>query len=93
MKTTISIPNDVFQQVQAAAKRLRVSRSEVFTRAVQHFLLIASDAEIKASYDAAFGDAADASDVDGFRREATRKALLAVEWHAAPSEARRSHGP
>ncbi len=35
MKTAISIPDEVFRQAEQAAKRLGVSRSEFFTRAVR----------------------------------------------------------
>lgn len=81
MKTAISVPDDVFQQVEIAAKRMRISRSEVFTRAVRRFLATAQDAEIKASYDAAFGDDDGEPQSDDFRRAAARKALLSVEWN------------
>jgi len=81
MKTAISVPDDVFRQVDRAAKRLGISRSEVFTRAVRRFLTAAKDAEIKASYDAAFGDdPEDAGSEEEFRRAASRQALLSVKW-------------
>lgn len=80
MKTAISVPDDVFRQVDVAAKRLGISRSEVFTRAARRFLAIAKDAEITASYDAAFGEDSAEMDSDAFRRAATREALLSVEW-------------
>jgi metal-responsive CopG/Arc/MetJ family transcriptional regulator len=38
MKTVISIPDDVFRQAEHAAKRLGMTRSELFTRAVRDFL-------------------------------------------------------
>lgn len=79
MKTAISIPDDVFEQAEQAAKRLGVSRSELFTRAVQAFLATRSAANITKSYDTAFGDAPE-SDSNAFRQEATRRALLDVEW-------------
>ncbi len=80
MKTAISVPDEVFHQVNRAAERLGISRSEVFTRAVRQFLLTARDAEIAASYDAAFGEEEAAPESDAFRRSAARRALLAVEW-------------
>lgn len=36
VKTAISLPDDTFQRVEAAAKRLGVSRSEFFARAAEH---------------------------------------------------------
>jgi hypothetical protein len=79
MKTAISIPDDVFEQAEQAAKRLGLSRSELFTRAVKAFLATRLERNITSSYNAAFGDGTD-SDVDAFRREATRRTLLDVEW-------------
>lgn len=79
MKTAISVPDDVFDEAERAAKRLGLSRSELFTRAVRAFLATRAEQNITSSYDAAFGDEDD-SDVDELRREGTRRALLDVEW-------------
>jgi antitoxin MazE6 len=38
MKTAISIPDDLFRAAERAAKRLGLSRSEFFQRAIAHFL-------------------------------------------------------
>lgn len=38
MKTAISLPDDTFQRVDHAAKRLGVSRSEFFARAAERWL-------------------------------------------------------
>lgn len=38
MKTAISVPDDTFQRVEVAAKRLGVSRSEFYARAAQSWL-------------------------------------------------------
>jgi metal-responsive CopG/Arc/MetJ family transcriptional regulator len=38
VKTAISLPDDTFQRVDAAAKRLGVSRSEFFARAAERWL-------------------------------------------------------
>jgi hypothetical protein len=77
MKTAISIPDEVFAEVERGAKRLGISRSELFTRAVREYLGALRDARITESYDRAFegGD-----DDCAFRREAARRALLGVEW-------------
>lgn len=80
MKTAISIPDDVFDQAERAAKRLGLSRSELFTRAIQAYLATRAEQNITNSYDAAFADDAGTSDVDELRRESTRRALSEVEW-------------
>ena len=79
MKTAISVPDDVFEQAERAAKRLGVSRSELFSRALRAFLATGAAENITKSYDDAFGEEP-ASELDPLRREATRRALLAVEW-------------
>ena len=38
VKTAISIPDDLLERADATAKRLRISQSELFTRALTHFL-------------------------------------------------------
>jgi metal-responsive CopG/Arc/MetJ family transcriptional regulator len=38
VKTAISLPDDTFHRVDAAAKRLGVSRSEFFARAAERWL-------------------------------------------------------
>jgi metal-responsive CopG/Arc/MetJ family transcriptional regulator len=38
MKTAVSLPDDLFRQAEAAARRLRVSRSELYATALAEFL-------------------------------------------------------
>jgi metal-responsive CopG/Arc/MetJ family transcriptional regulator len=38
MKTAVSLPDDLFRQADAAARRLRVSRSELYSKAIEEFL-------------------------------------------------------
>jgi metal-responsive CopG/Arc/MetJ family transcriptional regulator len=38
MKTAVSMPDDLFRRAEAAARRLRVSRSELYARAIEEFL-------------------------------------------------------
>jgi metal-responsive CopG/Arc/MetJ family transcriptional regulator len=38
MKTAISVPDETFQRVELAAKRMGVSRSEFYARAAQSWL-------------------------------------------------------
>jgi metal-responsive CopG/Arc/MetJ family transcriptional regulator len=78
MKTAISIPDEIFAEAEKAAKRLGLSRSELFTRAIRAYLNERSERSITSSYNAAFDDASSAK--DDFQREAARRALLSVEW-------------
>lgn len=43
MKTAISLPDETFRRVDAAARRLGVSRSEFFTRAAEQWLASLDD--------------------------------------------------
>ena len=38
MKTAVSLPDELFQMAEATARRLRVSRSELYARAIAEFL-------------------------------------------------------
>jgi metal-responsive CopG/Arc/MetJ family transcriptional regulator len=38
MKTAVSMPDDLFRLAEATARRLRVSRSELYARAITEFL-------------------------------------------------------
>jgi metal-responsive CopG/Arc/MetJ family transcriptional regulator len=38
MKTAVSLPDELFRAAEAAARRLRVSRSELYARAIAEFL-------------------------------------------------------
>jgi metal-responsive CopG/Arc/MetJ family transcriptional regulator len=38
VKTAVSVPDDLFRQAEAAARRLRVSRSEFYAKAIAEFL-------------------------------------------------------
>jgi hypothetical protein len=80
MKTAISVPDAVFRRVERATKRLGISRSELFTRAVVEFLAVQRDAAVTTSYDEAFGQDSGEDDAAEFRRTAARSALQRVEW-------------
>jgi len=38
MKTAVSVPDDLFRKAEAAARRLRVSRSRLYAAAIEEFL-------------------------------------------------------
>jgi hypothetical protein len=80
VKTAISVPDDVFKQAERYAKKLGVSRSELYTRAVRQLIETERDREILASYDQAFGSDAGDDDTRWLRRSAAREALVEVEW-------------
>jgi len=46
MKTAISIPDELFAEADRVAKRLRVSRSELYAKAVDAYVRKLRDAEV-----------------------------------------------
>jgi metal-responsive CopG/Arc/MetJ family transcriptional regulator len=56
MKTAISIPDDIFAAAEATARRLGMSRSELFSRAVAIFIEKHQGRRITAQLDKVYGD-------------------------------------
>jgi len=80
MKTAISIPDQIFRLAEAAAKRLGMSRSELFTRAAEDFLKAHPAKDITASYDRAFAEPEADRTLGIHRRRMARAALRKIEW-------------
>lgn len=56
MKTAISLPDETFARVEAAARRLGVSRSEFFARAAEHWLEALDDEQTTQAINQALAD-------------------------------------
>jgi len=56
MKTAISIPNDVFEAADAAARRSGMSRSQFFVEAVRLFLRNHGDRGVTERLNEVYGD-------------------------------------
>jgi hypothetical protein len=80
VKTAISIPDEVFRLTERAAKRLGMSRSELFTRAAVEFLKANPPEDVTASYDAAFAEPESDRGLGEQQRRAARALLRKVEW-------------
>lgn len=78
MKTAISVPDEIFNQVGSRAAELGISRSEFFTRAVRQYLDQLANASLTQQIDAAI-DAAGADDSGRAAATAGRTFLAAVE--------------
>jgi metal-responsive CopG/Arc/MetJ family transcriptional regulator len=78
MKTAISIPDDVFRRGEKYAKAEKLSRSELYTRAVKRLLDEQPRANLTTAYNAAFDD--HDSSADAILHESARSVLEAVEW-------------
>jgi metal-responsive CopG/Arc/MetJ family transcriptional regulator len=81
MKTAISVPDEIFNQVGSQAAELGISRSEFFARAAKQYLDQLADASLALQIDAAI-DAAGTDDSGHAAAAAGRAFLAAVddEW-------------
>jgi hypothetical protein len=81
MKTAISVPDEIFNQVGSRAAELGISRSEFFARAARQYLDQLADASLTQQIDAAI-DAAGADDSSHAAAAAGRAFLAGVddEW-------------
>lgn len=56
MKTAISLPDATFRRADVAARRLGLSRSELYVRALEAYLGPPTDEEITAALDAVYAN-------------------------------------
>ena len=78
MKIAVSVPNEVFERAERLAKRLKVSRSELYSRALREYLAQHSPDEVKQALDALCEELD--TGADDFVREASRRVLEASDW-------------
>ncbi|HEU4885016.1 MAG TPA: hypothetical protein VFT45_22340 [Longimicrobium sp.] len=77
MKTTISLPDELFFAADALARRLGVSRSDLYASALAEFVAKHTQAEITTRLDQLY--ATQSSDLNPAFRRAQRRSL-AEEW-------------
>ncbi len=51
MRTAVSVPDELFRRAEGAARRLGMSRSELYARAITEFLKADGDGSITRSLD------------------------------------------
>ncbi|HXA29230.1 MAG TPA: hypothetical protein VN193_10845 [Candidatus Angelobacter sp.] len=78
MKTAISIPDATFQAAERVAKRLDLSRSELYARAVARFVAEHSAEGVTAALDRVYAEQPSA--VDPLLAELQRASVAAEEW-------------
>lgn len=78
MKTAISLPDDLFASAEALAKRLGVSRSQLFATALAEFVARHQGRKVTARLDAVYG--AEASALDPAIRRAQTRAIAPDNW-------------
>jgi metal-responsive CopG/Arc/MetJ family transcriptional regulator len=75
MKTAVSLPDEVFETAERLARRLELSRSELYCRALREFLARHAPDEVFESWDAVASEA-EPDALDG----ASRAVFEGVEW-------------
>ena len=78
MKTAISIPDDLFRQVDDFAKRLGKSRSEVYRDALREYLRQRDAQSLTDAMNKVIDEVG--TEVDPWVAEASRQVLLRSEW-------------
>jgi metal-responsive CopG/Arc/MetJ family transcriptional regulator len=78
MKTAISIPDKVFRSADALAKRLGVSRSELYTTAIHEFLSKHQGRHVTTRLDAIYAEEDSSLSPNLIRLQA--KSLVREEW-------------
>jgi Arc/MetJ-type ribon-helix-helix transcriptional regulator len=78
MKTAVSLPDEIFEQVERLVQRLGVSRSELYRRALEEYLARHVSDRVTLALDR-LSDEIDTR-ADAFVSEAGRRTLDRSEW-------------
>jgi metal-responsive CopG/Arc/MetJ family transcriptional regulator len=78
MKVAVSIPDEIFAETEDLAKRLKTSRSEIYSRALGEFLGRHAPDRVTQAMDNVIAELGDTTDT--FSRRAARQVLRKVEW-------------
>ena len=78
MKTAVSIPDDVFEDAEQLARRLKTSRSRLYAQAVAEFVARHDEDHVTSGMNRAVEEVGEP--VDEFIQEAARRSLQRVEW-------------
>ena len=76
MKTAISIPDPIFHAAESLAKRLHMSRSELFSRALEAYLESHKHDSVREALDAIYSQASSSLD----------ETLAHMQWASLPKE-------
>ncbi|KPK17708.1 MAG: hypothetical protein AMJ62_01065 [Myxococcales bacterium SG8_38] len=78
MKTAVSVPDEVFERAERLAKRLKLSRSELYSRALREYLARHSPDEVTQALDGLCEELD--TGADELVREAGRRVLRTTDW-------------
>lgn len=78
MKTAVSVPDDVFREAEQLAKRLKTSRSRLYSDALREYVARHSPEDVTAAYDRLIEECGQPS--DDAVLAANARTLTRVEW-------------
>ena len=78
MKTAISIPDSIYRRAERAARRLRISRSRLYSTAIEEYLQRHTDEEIVQRLNAVYGPLQET--IDPVLAEAQSRSLPQERW-------------
>ena len=78
MKTAISLPDPIFHQAESVAKRLGVSRSELYAKALTEYLRKYNDEQITAKFNEIYAE--ENSAIDPVLSQMQFSSLSVEEW-------------
>lgn len=81
MKTAISLPDPLFEEAEAAAKDLGMSRSKLIQTALESFLQQRREAEIRKKLERYVAEQGELTDEDELLLEHARQMTRKVEWN------------
>ena len=80
MKTAVSIPDDVFEEAERLARRMKCSRSKIFSRALAEYIARHSADRVTEAMDRVLAELDGAPASDPFAVAAGRRTLDRTEW-------------
>jgi metal-responsive CopG/Arc/MetJ family transcriptional regulator len=78
MKTAVSIPDELFDEAEALASRLRTSRSRLYATALAEYVARHGENRITEAMNSVVDEAG--GETDEFSRKAAKQVLRRVEW-------------
>jgi antitoxin MazE6 len=78
MKTAISLPDEVYREAEAYARRTKKSRSQLYSEALSEYLARHSPDAVTEAMDRVVDELG--ARVDPFVSEASRRTMERVEW-------------
>jgi metal-responsive CopG/Arc/MetJ family transcriptional regulator len=78
MKIAVSVPDDVFEEAERLARRMKRSRSEVYSRALAEYVARHAPDRVTEAMDHTLADIGEPA--DEFVRAASHRALKRTDW-------------